>query len=108
MSTPRLKLDMRISSSACAPCTSSTTTPSADSSGKNEVILFEAVTEYILAWNATRKARFGDAGCFYVELDNGDGTYQPAAIPIMPNNIINTTSYRFDFGGTATGRITIT
>lgn len=77
-------------------------------SGLNEIVPFTNLLTLTLAWNATRKARFGDAGVFLVEILGEDGVYRPAGVESVPNSIINTTSYAFDFGGLASGRIIIT
>lgn len=74
----------------------------------NEVIMVVNADELILPWNATRIARFGDAGVFYTETQGEDGVWRRVAVEIVPNNIVNTTSYRFDFGGLGTHRVTIT
>lgn len=79
-----------------------------DISGKNEVIPFINVTSIIIAWNNTRKLRFGDAAVMTVEILGPDGKYRPTSVEIVPNNISNTTSYAIDLGGLASGRVIIT
>jgi hypothetical protein len=79
-----------------------------DLSGKNELINFTNVTTLTIQWNTTRKLRFGDAGVFYVEILGTDGIYRKATVEIKPNQIPNTTFYTIDFGGLASGRVTIT
>lgn len=79
-----------------------------DASGKNEIVLFTNVSSVTIAWNATRKARFGDAMVCKVEILGEDGQYRDATVEIKPNNISNTTSYNIDMGGIASGRIVIT
>lgn len=73
----------------------------------NESILFENVSEYTLLWTTARITNYGVSGIFYVEIVGDDGIARNTTVEIIPNSIINTTSYHFDFGGTATGRITI-
>lgn len=81
---------------------------SSDTSGKNEIVLFTNALTVTIAWNATRKARFGDAAVLYVEILGEDGKYRNTGIEAVPNNISNTTSYEIDLGGLASGRIIIT
>lgn len=79
-----------------------------DLSGKNEVIPFGPVSTVTIPWNSTRKARFGDAAVFQVELIGEDGKYRKTEVEIIPNNITNTTSYAFDLGAVLSGRVIIT
>lgn len=79
-----------------------------DTSGKNEIVPFTNVNSVTIAWNATRIARFGDAGVFRVEILGEDGEYRETGVESKPNNITGTTSYVFDLGGLASGRIIIT
>jgi hypothetical protein len=81
---------------------------SSDSSGKNEIIPFSNVSTLTIPWNATRKARFGDAGVLYVEILGEDGKYRNSGIEAVPNVVPNTASYNIDLGGLATGRVIIT
>lgn len=77
--------------------------------GLNEIIPFTNVTNLTIAWNGTRKARFGNAASIYIELLGPDGKYRfTPGLEVVPNNISNTTSYAIDFGGLATGRVVIT
>jgi len=82
--------------------------PQEDISGKNEIVTFDNVALLVLAWTADRKARFGNAGAFFVEIQGPDGKYRDSKVEISPNDILDTTQYTFDFGGLATGRVTIT
>lgn len=78
-------------------------------SGKNEVVPFTLVSSLVIAWNGTRISRFGDAGVFYVELLNDDGTYRRTDVEAIPlPDISATTSYRFNFGVAVSGRVIIT
>ena len=79
-----------------------------DISGKNEVIPFTNVSTITLAWNNTRKLKFGDAAVIYVEILGEDGKYRKTDVEIVPNNATSTTSYAIDLGGLASGRIIIT
>lgn len=79
-----------------------------DISGKNEVIPFTNVSNVTLAWNNTRKLKFGDAAVIYVEILGEDGEYRQTSVEIRPNSAVNTTSYFIDLGGLSTGRIVIT
>src|SRR5688572_30243826 len=79
-----------------------------DSTGLNEIVPFTNVSTITLAWNATRKARFGDAAVIYVEIKGPDNKYRNTGIEAVPNDPDNTTSYAIDLGGLATGRLIIT
>jgi hypothetical protein len=76
-------------------------------SGLNEIVTFTDQDTLTLSWNATRKARFGDAAIFRVEMVGEDGIYREVGVQAVPDSGTDTTSYEFDFGGTATGRIII-
>lgn len=85
------------------------TSPSSSSgSGLNEIITFVNVATLTIPWNGTRKARFGNAAVFYVEILGDDGIYRPTIVEVKPDSIISTNSYSIDFGGLASGRVVIT
>lgn len=73
----------------------------------NETIFFTNVATLTLPWNAARIANFGTSGNFLVEIIGDDGIPRNTFVEIIPDSIAATTSYHFDFGGLATGRITI-
>lgn len=88
-------------------------TPVVDASAKNEIIPFEVTdlnyTDFIIAWNSTRKNKFGDAAVFQIEMySQPDGKYLLLS-PVMawPDSITNTTKYTIRIPGPGAGRITI-
>lgn len=78
-----------------------------DASGKNEIVPFNNIATMTLAWNNTRKNRFGDAAVIIVEIIGDDGKYRKTEVEIVPNAVPNTTSYAINLGGLATGRLII-
>ena len=77
-------------------------------SGLNELVYFTNVSSYVVNLTATRRARFGDALVLQVEIKGEDNQYRFTTVEIKPNQITDTAYYTIDFGGLATGRITIT
>lgn len=73
----------------------------------NEEVTFTNLATLTIFWNSTRIARFGTSGSFYVEILGDDGIYRRTDVQAVPDVIPGTTRYDFDFGGPATGRITI-
>lgn len=73
----------------------------------NEVIPFTDEESIIVPWNTTRRARFGDAAVFMIEILGEDNVYRQTSAEIIPNDVNNTTSYTINLGGTSTGRIII-
>jgi hypothetical protein len=71
-----------------------------------EIVSFSGAT-LNLPWTPQRITNFGAAGSFTVEILGSDGKYRVTLVEIVPDNIINTTEYDFDFGGIQTGRIII-
>jgi hypothetical protein len=78
-----------------------------DASGKNEIVPFSNVATITLAWNNTRKNRFGDAAVIVVEIKGDDGKYRQTSVEVVPNSALNTTSYAIDLGGLSSGRLII-
>lgn len=83
--------------------------PLGDSAPKFETISFTNQATLTIAWDATRKAKFGDAAQFIIETLGEDGKYRVQyGLEIVPDSIINTTQYTIDLGGAnQTGRVTI-
>jgi hypothetical protein len=81
----------------------------ASNAPKIEILYFSNQSNVVVAWDATRKAKFGDAGSFVVELINNDGKYRVQyGLEILPDDIDNTTQYTIDLGGNSeTGRVII-
>lgn len=75
---------------------------------QNEVIPFTNISDVTIAWNAERKAKYGAAGVFYVEMLGEDGIYRQTAVQAVPDSVTNTTQYTFSFGAPSSGRIIIT
>lgn len=71
----------------------------------NTIITFENVDSYDLAWTQELVGKYGSGADFSVEILGDDGIYRVTTVGITPNDINNTTSYHFDFGGTSSGRI---
>lgn len=72
----------------------------------NTVIYFTDVAEYDLLWTPSYIAQYGKGADFSVEiLDPDTGVYSVTIVSISPNDINETTTYHFDFGGVSTGRI---
>lgn len=93
------------------PLRQSDTTDTEDTTGGstvNEIVNFAGVTELTLDWTEERVTNFGAAGVFQVEIVSDDDQVRVTTVEIKPDNILATTSYHFDFGGVATGRIIIT
>jgi hypothetical protein len=74
----------------------------------NEIIDFSNVGTLTLAWNSTRKSKYGRHGNFTVWIQNEDGDYVIMSIQAIPNDPANPSQYDFDFGGLSTGYIVIT
>ena len=74
----------------------------------NEVIAFTEVSELDVEWNATRKAKYGDAASFTVYVSDADGVHRETRVEIIPDNPVLPANYHFDFGGILSGVIVIT
>lgn len=81
--------------------------PQDDLSGKNEIITFDNISTLIIPWTAARKARFGNAAVFQIELMGEDGKYRVTYVQLVPDDILNTTQYTADLGGLSNGRVII-
>ncbi len=75
------------------------------SSPINTIVSFEDVDSYDLPWTQELIAKYGQGADFSVEIVGDDGVTRVTYISPIPNDINNTTSYHFDFGGVSTGRI---
>lgn len=80
-----------------------------DNAPKIEIIIFAGQSVLNIAWNAGRKAIFGNAASFTIETLDADGKYRVKhGLEIYPDDIVNTTTYTIDLGGGAqSGRLTI-
>lgn len=73
----------------------------------NEVIQFTNVSTLNVAWNGTRKSKFGDAPVFNVYTIGDDGKYRETQVEIIADSITAPTNYHFDFGMQLSGSIII-
>lgn len=72
-----------------------------------EIVPFTNQTQVVIAWNATRIAKFGAAGDFVVEILGDDTKYRQSQVEIVPDNITATTQYTITLGQQCSGRIVI-
>jgi hypothetical protein len=82
---------------------------STSSDPKIEIIPFAGQSSLVIAWDVTRKAKFGGNADFIIETQDEDGLYRRKYnLEIIPDDINNTTSFTIDLGGiNKSGRLTI-
>lgn len=76
-------------------------------SALNEVINFTSLSTLNIAWNATRKAAFGDAPVINVYTISDDGKYRLTAVEVIPDSITAPTNYQINFGDFMSGIVII-
>lgn len=76
---------------------------------KFEIVPFDSVADITILWTEDRKAKFGDVAQLTVEMLDADGVLRlQQGLEILPDSLVNTSSYHIDFGGgVQTGRVII-
>jgi len=82
--------------------------PMGFSAGFSEIIFFTGQTTLTVNWTDARKTRFGAGGHFAIEVLSDDGKYrQIPNFEIVVDDIIDTSQYTINLGGSQDGRLII-